>query len=82
MHRAESIGAAYFAASSDGARRWTASVRGVLALVVLCLVGRSQDAGRNVCPSAVVEGFLLTPEEVSLGVLVEVRSELKRICSQ
>ena len=70
------------ATGRDRARRLAAGVQRVLALVVLRLVGRSEDAGRDVCPGTVVEGLLLAPEKVGVGVLVEVRGDLQEIRSQ
>ena len=65
------------ATSCDGARRLAAGVERVLALVVLGLVGGSQDARADVSPRAVVEGLLLAPEDIRVGVFVKVRSELQ-----
>ncbi len=64
------------AASRDGARGFATRVQRVLALVVHSLVGGSEDAGRNIAPCAVVERLLLAPEDVGVGVLVEVRRNL------
>ena len=72
----EIVAHAYLGTSSDGARWRTASEQSLLALVILCLIGSSRDAGRDVCPGTVVERLLLCPEDVGVGVLVEVGSEL------
>ena len=69
------------AASRDGARGFAARVERVLALVVHCLVRRGLDAGADVCPGAVVEGLLLAPQKVGVGVLVEVGRELFGVTS-
>ena len=69
------------AAGRDGARGLAARVERVLALVVLRLVRRGLDAGADVGPRAVVEGLLLAPEDVRVGVLVEVRSNLFTVFS-
>ena len=77
------------ATSRDGARRLTAGVQRVLALVVLCLVRRGEDTGANIGPRAVVKRLLLTPENIRVRVLVKVRSDLgmpnqrqSRLCKQ
>lgn len=66
------------AASRDGARGLAASVERVLALVVLGLVGSSQDARADIGPGTVVERLLLAPKDVRVGILVEVGSELQK----
>ena len=66
------------AAGRDGARGLAARVERVLALVVLRLVGRGLDARADVSPRAVVERLLLAPEDVRVGVLVEVGRDLER----
>ena len=60
----------------DTARGLTAGVGGELALVVLGLAGGGVDAGADVRPGAVVEGFFLAPGERGVGVLVEVGGDL------
>ena len=65
------------ATSRDGARRLTSGVQRVLALVVLRLVRRGEDTGADVGPRAVVKRLLLAPEQVRVGVLVEVRGDLR-----
>ena len=65
------------AAGRDGARGLAARVKRVLALMVLGLVRGGQNARANVGPGAVVERLLLTPEDIRVGVLVEVGGELQ-----
>ena len=67
---------AYLATSGDGASRRTADVARVLALVVLSLVGSGEQTRAHVGPGTVVERLFLTPNQVGVGVLVEMRSEL------
>lgn len=45
--------------------------------MVLRLVGCGQDARRNISPSTIVERLLLAPEKVGVGVLVQMRSDLR-----
>ena len=66
----------YLATSGDGTGGRTAGDQWPLALVVFRLAGGSLDAGRGVRPGAVVERLLLAPQNVGVGVLVEVRREL------
>ena len=73
-------GKTYLATSGDRASGVTAGIQGVLALVVLSLVGSGQDTRSDVSPGTVVERFLLTPEEVGVGVLVKVRGDLGNFC--
>ena len=47
-----------------------------LALVMFGLVGCGLDARCDVRPGTVVERLLLTPENLGVGILVEVGGEL------
>ena len=69
-------GKTYLATSGNRASGVAAGIQGVLALVVLSLVGSGQDTRSDVSPGTVVERLLLTPEEVGVGVLVKVRGNL------
>ena len=40
--------------------------------MMLCLTRGGVDARTDITPSTVVEGFLLTPDQVGVGILVEV----------
>ena len=64
------------ATGRDRTRGLAAGVQRVLALVVLRLVRGGQDTRADVRPRAVVERLLLTPEDVRVGVLVEMCREL------
>ena len=66
------------AASCNRRCRRTARVVRVFALVMLRAVCSGQDAGADVCPGAAVERLLLTPNQLRVRVLVEVRRELRR----
>ena len=87
-------GKTYLATSGDRASGVTAGIQGVLALMVLSLVGSGQDTRSDVSPGTVVKRLLLqsetvslrivtdgeitnlTPENVSVRVLIQVRGEL------
>ena len=73
-------GKTYLATSGNRASGVTAGIQGVLALVVLSLVGSGQDTRSDVSPGTIVERLLLTPEEVGVGVLVKVRGNLGNFC--
>jgi hypothetical protein len=51
--------ATYLASRGNRTCRPSASIMGVFALVMLGSVGSSKDTWPNVCPGAIVEGFLL-----------------------
>ena len=50
--------------------------------MVLGLVGGGLDAWANICPGTIVEGLLLTPEDISIRVLVEMGCKLKLFLGQ
>jgi len=43
--------------------------------MVRCLLGRGIYSRTSIRPSAVVQGFFLAPDQSSIGVFVEVRSD-------
>jgi len=53
--------------------RPTASIMGVFARMMLGSVGSGKDTWPNVCPGAIVEGFLLAPKDICIGVCIKVR---------
>jgi len=60
------------AACCDRARWLTSGIQGVFPLVVLRFVRGSQNPGRDICPCPVIQGLLLTPQNISIRVLVKV----------
>ena len=70
----------HLATGCNGASRVTAGVQRVLALVMLSLVGGSQNTRSNVSPGTVVEGLLLAPKKIGIRVLVKMRRYLQIDC--
>lgn len=71
---------AYLATCRNGASGLTTSIVRILPFVVLSPASSGVNAGSNISPSAVVHGLLLTPKEISIGVFIEVRSDLESLC--
>jgi len=63
------------ATSSDRARGVAASIDRILVFMMFCLASGSVNAGTNITPSPIVERFLLTPNQVRIGILVKVGSD-------
>jgi len=63
------------ATSSDRARRPATGVLRVFAFVMLGHVARGVDTRPNISPSAIVERFLLAPENIRIGIRVKVGSD-------